>query len=241
MKHSNNRESEYKGTDLEAMENANNQNEWILNEFRPYLGKQVCEVGAGQGNLTSLLLSEKIDSLTSFEPSENMFVRLEKTFPSASNFNPVNQSLSEEPDQWKGAFDSITYINVLEHIEDDKKELRHAFGCLKENGYLLIFVPALSWLYSSFDREIGHYRRYHKNNLVSITQIAQFNIVQAKYVDMLGIVPWYIFLVLLRQNLSPTGVSLYNKLITPLARKIESVVPPPLGKNLLLIAQKKSR
>ena len=51
-------------------------------------------------------------------------------------------------------------MNVLEHIEDDKEELNIAVSKLNQGGHLIILVPAHNELYSKFDKEIGHFRRY---------------------------------------------------------------------------------
>ena len=42
--------AEYLGRDLEAMSFAKNYHKWIIEEFKPYFGKNVAEVGAGSGN-----------------------------------------------------------------------------------------------------------------------------------------------------------------------------------------------
>ena len=57
-------------------------------------------------------------------------------------------------------FDTILYISVLEHIEKDTEELEIALTKLKKNGHIIICVPAHNYMYSKFDKEIGHYRRY---------------------------------------------------------------------------------
>ena len=54
------------------------------------------------------------------------------------------------------------YLNVLEHIEDDTKEINEAFQKLNPGGFLIILVPAHNNLYSEFDKAIGHFRRYNK-------------------------------------------------------------------------------
>ena len=46
------------------------------------------------------------------------------------------------------------YLNVLEHIEEDNKEVLDAFEKLNPNGYLIILVPAHNKLYSKFDKDI---------------------------------------------------------------------------------------
>ncbi len=55
---------------------------------------------------------------------------------------------------------------------------------------------------------------------------------------MAGIIPWYVNFVLLRNSLGTGSVSLYDKFVVPVMRLAETVIPPPVGKNLLLIARK---
>lgn|SRR5262245_28601620 len=63
------------------------------------------------------------------------------------------------------AFDSVLYINVLEHVQDDRTDLVNARVALRPMGHLLLFVPALTRLYSNHAREIGHFRRYTRQRL----------------------------------------------------------------------------
>ena len=60
-------------------------------------------------------------------------------------------------------YDTIIYLNVLEHIEKDKEEIILASKKLNENGHLVILVPAHQKLYSKFDKAIGHVKRYDIN------------------------------------------------------------------------------
>ena len=94
----------------------------------------------------------------------------------------------------------MVYVNVLEHIENDKQELFYINQSLKTGGYVCIFVPALAWLYSDFDASIGHYRRYYKKQLIDLVEKAGFEIVKISYFDIMGIIPWFIFLRFLRKN-----------------------------------------
>ena len=70
--------------------------------------------------------------------------------------NKLMQQLNE-------TFDTIFYISVLEHIENDKKEILNALEKLQNKGHLIICVPAHNYMYSNFDKEIGHFRRYEMN------------------------------------------------------------------------------
>ena len=62
-------------------------------------------------------------------------------------------------------FDAVLYIDVLEHIEDDRGELERATRLLREGGYLIVLSPAHQWLFSPFDEAIGHFRRYDRRSL----------------------------------------------------------------------------
>jgi len=93
-------------------------------------------------------------------------------------------------------------------------------------------------LYSELDRQLGHFRRYTKTNLVQLTRRAGFSIVKARYFDAAGIIPWYIHFTLLKNTITAGSVSLYDRLVVPTMRVIEGLVPPPIGKNVLLVARK---
>ena len=234
----------YEGRDLEAMSFALRYHRWILELFDPYLGSRVAEVGAGSGSFSELLLTRKLESLIVVEPSDTMF-HLLKTRLSAiegpakiklhnSTFRHVVEEIqSEQPD-------SILYINVMEHIAEDEEELLAIHRTLGRGGRVFIFVPALKWLYSTFDKRIGHFRRYTEPELVQKCEQTGFQILKSHYVDFTGILPWWVKFCLLRSDaLSPSNVRYYDNLAVPVIRIAERLILPPIGKNLLLIAEKR--
>ena len=170
----------YIGKDLEAMSFAVNYHRWILEEFRPYFGDHIVEVGAGKGSFSALLLDEKPKTLTLVEPSE-MFEQLEIYVSSVDTdtdvilYNSIFRNAVREI-VVRGRPDTIVYINVLEHIEDDLGELGAIYETLAPDGRCLIFVPALRSLYGNFDREVGHLRRYAKKELEEKCRAAGFTI-----------------------------------------------------------------
>jgi len=231
----------YVGTDLEDMTFARNYHRWILDEIRPYLGRSVVEVGAGTGGFSQLLLNEHPKFLTLVEPSE-MFIQLVANVNSKTTAVEFHQSIFADiymDIARRLSPDSILYINVLEHIERDLDELKLVHDCLAPGGRVLIFVPALRQLYGNFDRNIGHYRRYSRRDLVQKVAGAGFEILTAKYFDFTGILPWFIKYRILRSgSLSPVAVKAYDKLAVPFTRFLESLLIPPIGKNILLAAKK---
>ena len=215
---------------------ANNYHRWLIAEFFPYIRGSVAEVGAGVGNVSRLILEANIRGLMAFEPSGNMYPLLKEALKTDIRAKPVNGFFGKE--QASECFDSVLYVNVLEHIEDDASELASVRVALAQEGHLLIFVPALPWLYSELDKQVGHFRRYTKKNLVNLVQRAGFSVVKVRYFDVAGIIPWYINFTLLKNTISGGSVSLYDRLVVPVMRVFEGLVPPPIGKNVLLVARK---
>lgn len=228
----------YYGRDLEAMSFARNYHQWIMDEFRSYLGDDAAEIGAGTGNFSEFIVDAGVKRLVALEPSSNMYPLLQRRFEKEENVETANSSFKDYLPTCKAGFDSMLYVNVLEHIENDKQELSYAYEAIKKGGHLLIFVPALPWLYSDLDRKVGHYRRYYRDNLAKRVYDAGFSIIKIKYFDMVGIIPWYIAFVLLKKTITGNSVSLYDRLVVPMMRAIERTVTPPIGKNLLLVGKK---
>lgn len=55
---------------------------------------------------------------------------------------------------------AVVLLDVIEHVPDPVATLRHARRALAEGGTLFVTVPAYPWLYSHWDKLLGHYRRY---------------------------------------------------------------------------------
>ena len=113
---------QYFGKDLEAMSFANNYHQWIVDEFRRYLGDTVAEVGAGTGNFSTLLVAAGIKRLFAFEPSTNMYPLLKDKLRARDNVEIINAFYEEKAIEFENFFDSVLYVNVLEHIEDDQRD-----------------------------------------------------------------------------------------------------------------------
>jgi hypothetical protein len=113
-----------------------------------------------------------------------------------------------------------------------------AYQTIRDGGYILLFVPALSWLFSDADRSVGHFRRYHKTPLMTLVEEAGFVVEKTRYFDLAGIIPWYVNFVLLKNTFSADSVALYDKVVVPPMRLFEKLITPPIGKNILLVARK---
>ena len=191
-----NKKVEYVGKDLEAMDFAVNYHRWILDLMKPFLGKHLVEVGAGTGAFSELLLETAPETLSLVEPSA-MFNNLQTNLAkhdSATKIRAFPNIFAEVATEieTEQAPDSIIYINVLEHIEDDQLELEIIHQTLREKGRVFVFVPALPLLFSEFDKQIGHFRRYRKKQLTEKFRAAGFRVLLSRYFDTAGIFPWLV-------------------------------------------------
>jgi len=75
----------------------------------------------------------------------------------------------------------ITCMDVIEHLKDDQKFLKEIYSCLKPGGLLVLSVPAHQFLYSAWDKSLGHHRRYSKRDLIQKLESAGFKITSASY------------------------------------------------------------
>jgi dolichyl-phosphate beta-glucosyltransferase len=62
-------------------------------------------------------------------------------------------------------FDLITCLDVLEHIVDPLRTLGELKRTLKDDGKMIITVPAFKFLWSQHDEALSHLRRYLKEDL----------------------------------------------------------------------------
>ena len=107
------------------------------------------------GSFTKTYLNRNMN-VTLSELDSNLLNILKKSF----NHNDNVSIIEKYTKNIEKKFETILYISVLEHIKDDKDEIDTALSKLKKGGYLIICVPAHNYMYSKFDKEIGHYRRY---------------------------------------------------------------------------------
>jgi 2-polyprenyl-3-methyl-5-hydroxy-6-metoxy-1,4-benzoquinol methylase len=227
--------------DLERLGTAKHFFDWVLGEFHPYLRGRVLEVGAGLGTITRKLLDGYPDiDIVCLEPAENLFDELSAYAALAPRVIAHRQTLADYEVHPEERFDAVLYLNVLEHIADDAAELRLAAAALRPRGTVLVFGPALEWLYSELDYRAGHYRRYSLRRLRRLAAAAGLEVVSARYFDVLGVLPYLaVYRVLRRDDITGSTMWAYDRVAVPLSRLVQRALPaPPLGKNVVLVARK---
>lgn len=226
-------------TELEHLATADSFFDWIVDSFRGAVGGEVLEVGAGIGTVASRLVRHPGARVTAIEPAANLFPRLADA-AARHGFTARQTTSTELVVEAPGTFDTVVYVNVLEHIRDDVAEVRQAHALCAPGGRLCIFVPATPGIYGTLDRKSGHYRRYRKAELVRAVEAGGFRVDDVRYFDVVGLVPyWLAYRVLQVQSLGGASTSLFAKVLVPMSRAAQRLlVRPPFGKNLILTATK---
>ena len=180
-------EISYIGNELELFQNATVWKNYFGSFLKPYLHGKVLEVGAGIGSTTQYLCDGTQEKWVCLEPDPNLYMELEKKiksnqFPSCcTSIKGITRDLPADE-----KYDAIMYIDVIEHIEKDDEELAFAKTLLAPGGHLIVLVPAHQFLFSPFDKAIGHYRRYNKK-LLRNTAPQNLKLVAIKYLDSCGL------------------------------------------------------
>ena len=143
---------QYLGWELDFFDNSKNFRIYQHSLIKNYLGGRLAEVGPGNGTNLNYYYRyvKKIDL---YELDKNLYLNLKKRFKK-KNIRIFNQRFNSNI-----KYDTIIYLDVIEHIKYDVQEIKSAFKALKKDGYLIIGVPAFQHLYSNFDREVNHYKR----------------------------------------------------------------------------------
>ena len=223
----------YVGTELDIFAHARNWKRYWASHIRAYLRGDVLEVGAGIGANTGVIHNGNARSWTCLEPDPQLAARLSQTVSPGSRFEVVVGTLESMPPESR--FDALVYIDVLEHIEDYRHELVRAARMLRPGGRLIVLAPAHQFLYSPFDRAIGHFRRYNRVALLAC-QPPSVRLDRVLYLDSAGLMASSLNRLLLRQS-TPTlaQIKTWDRLLVPLSRLIDPVLFYRLGKSILAV------
>ncbi|QGG96137.1 glycosyltransferase [Actinomarinicola tropica] len=219
---------------LHSLDGADNYVGWLVDMLAPHLRGDIVELGAGHGTLTQRLAA--FGPVTAVEPSPRGVARMRERFAGDDRITVVEGDAASLP---PGCCDTVVLSNVLEHIPDDVAALRTLRAALRPGGRVVVFAPAFDALYSEFDAKVGHHRRYRLGGLRRRLRQAGFDVVDARYVNALGAVAWFVYARLLRQvPTRPLSAGLYDRLAVPLVRRMEAGRSVPVGQSVLAVGER---
>ena len=227
----------YPGDELTLFQHATNWKKYFSGQIKSFIKGNVLEAGAGIGATTLLLNDGSANQWLMLEPDEKMSETLKKKIE--ANEFPANCRLQTGTiGKLTSTFDTIIYIDVLEHIEADAEEMKKAAALLNTGGHIVVLSPAFNHLYSPFDKAIGHCRRYNKKMLRDITP-AGLQVCSIRYYDTVGYFAALLNKLFLRQKY-PTlkQVRFWDKWMVPVSKIKDQLLFHSFGKSIIAVWKK---
>lgn len=226
----------YGGSELNLFRDVHHWKGYFREQLAQYIHGNVLEVGAGIGGTTRAIFSPACRSWTCLEPDPQLVSELRGAVAElcdTSGRPPMVRTGTVATLGASDRFDCVLYIDTLEHIEADRAELSRAVQHVASGGYLVVLSPAHQWLYTAFDRAIGHYRRYTLTTLRACAP-ANLELVSGRYLDSVGIAASLANRMLLRSAM-PTArqLAIWDRWMVPLSRRLDPLLRYTAGKSVL--------
>lgn len=219
----------YEGSELDLFEKARNWKAYWRAQIRDFVRGDVLEVGAGIGANTLVLAELHFKRWTCLEPDAALAARV--TLPSGGRHRSDIGTIDDLPADAR--FDSILYIDVLEHIEDDCAEMARAAARLKPGGTVIVLSPAHPFLFTPFDAAIGHFRRYTRASLAAAAP-ETLRVEKLVYLDAAGMLASAANRLLLNSSMPTAGQILtWDRMLVPVSRVLDPIFGGRLGKSVL--------
>ena len=224
-----------------AIADARNYMDWIVGTLRPYLGRDILEVGIGHGSYY-----EYLGQLGSYRGVDIDPANVEA---SRARYPGGNFALADICSEGfrahfqPGSVDTVVCCNVIEHIEDDNRAVANMANALVPGGHLLILVPALQQLYGDLDRLAGHHRRYDKPLMLKACAGAPVEIIELRYFNPIGGLAWWVNRFAKHRSLDADAVNaqirIFDKYILPVSRMVDPLTRGFFGQSLICVARRK--
>ena len=224
----------YPGKELEIFDKAHFWRTYLYLIIKKFIGKKILEVGAGIGSFTKIYVKNNLN-VTLSEIDNSNYQTLKKNFCLQKNVKVENKLIEE----FSGAFDTILYLSVLEHIEDDRKEISNALDKLENKGHLIICVPAHNYMYSNFDKEIGHFKRYEMNFFNNLN-LKNANVRKSFFMDSFGHLIYFLNKLIFSKEVYPSKfkIFIWDKIFIPITYIVDFLSFYKFGKNIICVIQK---
>ena len=227
---------------LELIAHSYRFNNWLFDEISHGLYGDILEVGSGIGTFTEKLIRRYPNShLTPTDISDSYIKNLKEKYSNNKNISAYRLDLNNKADFESigyEKFDSILAINVLEHVENDEFALDQLYNMLKDKGRLVILVPCHKFLYNVIDKNVGHFRRYSKEELEVKIKKTGFTVEKMYYFNSLGLLGWYLNGNVFKNSMvSGNGLKVLDRLV-PLLRFGEKVMGKRIGLSIICYLKK---
>ena len=224
----------YPETATERFDKANFHIRYCLSKIKKFIKGDILEVGAGCGSFTRNYYEPSFKSITLTDTDEKNISTLKDIFQNKKNIEVLNKSVSEIEKK----FNTILYLHVLEHIEEDVKEIEEATKKLAEGGYLIIMAPAHQKIYCNLDKAVGHFRRYEKDFFYK--KFKFLTLINFKFLDSMGYLLYFLNKIFFKKETFPSNfkIFLWDKIFTPITIIVDFITSYKFGKCIISIYKK---
>ncbi len=224
---------------LSVIEKANKFNKWMYETIKPYSKGRILEIGCGIGNISEFFINDNFDIVLSDLRDNYIEIVKNKFTNEIIKIDLVDVDFDTKHKDLIGTFDTVFALNVVEHIKDDHKAIENCKKLLKNQGHLIILVPAYQTLFNNFDVELEHYRRYTQKSLKQLIKANQLNIIKTFSFNVIGILGWFVSGSILKKKTIPEGqMGLFNKLV-PVFKLADILTLKKIGLSVICISVKK--
>jgi SAM-dependent methyltransferase len=223
----------YIGEELETFAHAQLWKSYVHAQVSPFFGPTVLEVGAGLGVTTEMLRRDTSRRWVCLEPDETLAIQMRSRFEAGPLLSSCEIVVGKLDSLSHDRFDTILYVDVLEHIENDRSEVAAAATMLRPGGRLIVLSPAFPFLYCGFDRALGHFRRYTKTSL-KIALCDQLRVEHLRYLDAAGFFASAANRFFMhKSHASVRQVVFWDRTLIPISRIIDPLIFYAFGRSVL--------
>ena len=146
----------------------------------------------------------------------------------------------------KNQFDLVLTLDVLEHLKNPETTITDIKRILKPSGYLIITVPAYKYLFSYWDKMVGHKTRYSQKGVTRLVRKSGFKVKFSSYFHLIIFIPAVIVRLFKAKTARkytsdfipvPKVLNSFLILISQVEAKIIKLAPLPFGLSIILIAK----
>src|SRR5215467_3008320 len=224
---------------LSRLSHAPKFNTWMADTIRQYCGNRVLEIGSGVGNLTRRLVPRVQYVASDINP---LYLQ---TLEALSGERPYMQTaycdvteLSSFP-RIQEDYDTVICLNVIEHVEDDRRALCNIRNVLADGGTAIILVPQGQWNFGTLDEVLGHQRRYTKTSLQNLAEECGFSVKTIVEFNRIGTPAWFLNGKIFRRRILGLFQIWLLNFLTPVFRLLEPILPFP-GLSLIAVLHREA-